>query len=465
MMIKKSIRPLLKTKTGILLLSSLLGTTLPIAGFADLPTSTVANAQMVPSLAPMLQQVMPGVVNILSQGRYNIEDDPFAEPEDNKSRGRQNGKNFEAVGSGVVIDAAKGYILTNAHLTNQANTITVTLSDGRRYRAKLIGQDTASDLAVLQIPAKNLIPIHFADSNKVQVGDFVVAIGNPYGLNQTVTSGIVSALERNDLGIEGYEDFIQTDASINPGNSGGALVNLTGDLVGINTAILAPTGGNIGIGFAIPSDMAKIIMDQIIKYGSVSRGVAGIMMQTVTPDLASGFAEPDAKGALVTQVSPNSPAAGAGIQVGDIIEQVNGEAVENSGQVRNTIGLLRAGSTIQMKILRKGKSIDAKFISADPQVYEKTSRTNDTFLFGMLMRNFDAQVPNFGHVEGVQVVHLDDNCPGWEAGLRPGDIIITANGQAIENLEGLNKLVAQHPDQLLVNVFRGNAAAFFVLKK
>lgn len=454
-------------KKSIILLSTLLAgaaITLPASAVAGLPTAV--DNQSLPSLAPMLHNVMPGVVNILSQGRYNADDDPFADPDDNeKERGRQNGKDFEAVGSGVVIDAKQGYILTNAHLTNQATTITVTLNDGRRFRAKLIGQDTASDLAVLQIPAKNLVAVPFADSNKVQVGDFVVAIGNPYGLNQTVTSGIVSALERNDLGIEGYEDFIQTDASINPGNSGGALVNLNGQLVGVNTAILAPSGGNIGIGFAIPSDMAKIIMDQIIKYGSVSRGIAGVIMQTVTPELASAFNEPDAKGALVTQVSPNSPAAKAGIQVGDIIESVNGESAVNAGQVRNAIGLLRAGSTINMQILRKNQPQNIKFVTADPQSYEKTSRMTNPYLFGMVMRNFDAQVPNWGHVQGVQILHLDDNCPGWQAGLRPGDVIITANSQNVPNLEALNNLAAGNPSQLLVNVFRGNAAAFFVVKK
>ena len=447
-----------------LLLSALLLTAnLPEAMAAGLPTSV--NEQALPSLAPMLHQVMPAVVNILSQGRYNASNEPFADPEELKERGRQNGKDFEAVGSGVVVNAEKGYILTNAHLTNQATRMTVTLSDGRRFTAKLIGQDTPSDLAILQITAHNLTAIPFADSNQVQVGDFVVAIGNPYGLNQTVTSGIVSALERNDLGIEGYEDFIQTDASINPGNSGGALVNLKGQLVGINTAILAPSGGNIGIGFAIPSDMANIIMKQIIQYGSVSRGVAGIIMQTLTPELAAAFNEPNAKGALVTQVAPHSPAQQAGLKVGDVIEAVNNEPASNAGQVRNMIGLLRAGSTVNMKILRDNEEKNMQFVTADTQTYEKMSRTNSPYLFGMVMRNFDAQVPNLGHVQGVQILHLDDNCPGWQAGLRSGDVIITANKTPITNLDTLNNIASNNPAELLVNVFRGNAAAFFVIKK
>lgn len=453
----------MKASHFALILSGLLISSTPILpAMAGLPTSV--DNQALPSLAPMLHQVMPGVVNILSQGRYNLSKDPFADPESSKERGRQNGKDFEAIGSGVIVNAEKGYILTNAHLSNQATTITVTLNDGRRFKAKLLGQDTASDLAVLKIDANNLSAIPFADSNKVQVGDFVVAIGNPYGLNQTVTSGIVSALERNDLGIEGYEDFIQTDASINPGNSGGALVNLKGELVGINTAILAPSGGNIGIGFAIPSDMADIIMKQLIQYGSVSRGLAGLIMQTLTPELALAFNEPNAKGALVTQIAPHSPAEKAGLQVGDVIEEVNNEPAVNAGQVRNIIGLLRAGSTVSMKILRNNQLKDIQFVTADPQSYEQVSRHINPYLFGMVMRNFDAQVPNLGHVQGVQILHLDDNCPGWQAGLRAGDIIITANQATIANLSDLNKTAGSNPSQLLVNVLRGNAAAFFVIK-
>jgi serine protease Do len=436
---------------------------LPTPAIASLPLA-VENKPL-PSLAPMLQKTIPAVVNVAIRGRYNSAADPFIEP-DSKGRGnRRNGKEFHTDGSGVIVDAKDGYILTNAHVTNQADTITVTLNDGRRFQAKLVGQDTASDIAVLKINTTNLTAIPLATASKAQVGDFVVAIGSPFGLKQSVTSGIVSAVQRNDLGIEGYEDFIRTDASINPGNSGGALVNLKGQLVGINTAILAPNGGNVGIGFAIPADMAKNIIDQIIKYGSVSRGVAGIMMQTVTPELAHAFKEPEAKGALVTQVVATAPAAKAGLKVGDIIEAINGEAVNNSGQVRNAIGLVRAGSTIDLQILRNNKKQTIKLVTTEPQEYEKASRESNPFLFGMVMRNFDAQMPNFGHVQGIQILSLKDNCPAWQAGLRPGDLIISANNQPAPDLNKLNKIATQDNEQLLINVFRGNSSAFFVISK
>lgn len=455
-----------KLKTSIILLSSIMtlaaiGVSIP--AMASLPTTV--EGKPLPTLAPMLQKVTPGVVNIDIKGRYNAAADPFADPQGNGRRGRKNGKEFHTDGSGVIIDAKEGYIVTNAHVTNQADTITVTLNDGRRFSAKLIGQDVASDIAVLKIQANNLTAIPLAASNKVQVGDFVVAIGSPFGLKQTVTSGIVSAMQRNDIGIEGYEDFIQTDASINPGNSGGALVNLHGQLIGINTAILAPTGGNVGIGFAIPSDMAKNIMAQIVKYGSVSRGIAGIMMQTVTPELAHAFKEPDAKGALVTQVAVTSPAAKAGLKVGDIIEAVNGEAMNDSGQVRNAMGLVRAGSAVELRILRNNKPQKIKLATTEPQEYEKANRENNPYLFGMMMRNYDAQIPNFGRVQGIQILSLNDNCPAWQAGLRPGDLIVSANNQAVSNLDMLNNVATQDSEQLLVNVFRGNSSAFFVIPK
>lgn len=433
--------------------------------FASLP-STVNNQQM-PSLAPMLHHVMPAVVNITTQGQIDDNDDPFSQPP--QDRGNPNakpqGQQFENIGSGVIVNAKNGIIITNAHLTDQAKIITVTLNDGRRFRAKLIGQDVASDIAVLQIHAKNLTEIKQADSNKIQVGDFVVAIGSPYGLNQTVTSGVVSALQRNNLGIEGYENFIQTDASINPGNSGGALVNLKGQLVGINTAILAPSGGNIGIGFAIPSDMAYSIAEQIIKYGSVGRGIAGIMMQTLTPELADALGEPNAKGALISQVASSSPAAKAGLQVGDIIEKIDGSEVTTAGQVKNTIGLVRAGSKVKIELLRNNKNITTTLETADPEKYDQQNRAADPFLYGLVMKNYDAQVPNFGLVQGVQILHLDDTTPAWQAGLRKGDVITSANRHPVQNLKQLETIAQNSKNELLLNIYRsGGGAAFFVVK-
>lgn len=449
-------------------LCGLMLTATPLIAVAALPALPMnANGQQVQSLAPMLQNIMPCIVNITTQGRFDVNDDPFRDPPQqrvNNDDAEPHGKRFENIGSGVIVDAKNGYILTNAHLTDQARLITVTLNDGRRYRAKLIGQDAASDIAVLQIHAPNLMAMSLADSNKVQVGDFVVAIGSPYGLNQTVTSGVVSATGRNDLGIEGFEDFIQTDASINPGNSGGALVDLQGHLIGINTAILAPNGGNIGIGFAIPSDMAYAIMEQLVKYGSVGRGVAGIMMQSLTPELANAMGEPNTKGALISQVTKNSPADKAGLIAGDVIIKINDTSVTTAGQVKNTIGLLRAGSKVNLTLLRNNKAINTTLVTADPKVFDQQKRSANPYLYGLAMRDFNAQVPNFGLVQGVQILHLNDSTPAWQAGLRAGDVIISANQHPVRSIEQLAQIAQATHNELLLNIYRDNGAAFFVIQ-
>ena len=419
-----------------------------------------------PSLAPMLEKVKPAVVNVLATGKTSNPKEILNDPSDmDGGDPRAKRKNFESIGSGVIVNANEGLILTNSHLIHQATSITVTLSDGRHFKATLIGSDPASDIAVLKIDANKLTEIQLADSSKAKVGDFVVAIGNPYGLTQTVTSGIVSGLERTDLGIEGYEDFIQTDASINPGNSGGALVNLKGELVGINTAILAPSGGNVGIGFAIPTNMAKSLMDQLIEYGKLGRGVVGVFIQNLTPELAHALGEKDAQGALVTNVTPFSPAAEAGIQVGDIIQTINKRPITSAGQVKNTIGLLRVGSKVNIDVLRKNKTMHFHLSSVDPETYKQRLNSQQPFFHGVAMRNFEAEVPGFNRLTGVQTLQIAENSPVWQAGVRPGDVIISVDNEVIHNIDDLYDAAKNVKDSLLVNVFRGNGTMFMIVQK
>jgi serine protease Do/serine protease DegQ len=309
----------------------------------------------------MLERATPAVVNIATEGRIRLPrnpllDDPFFRHFFNLPN-QPIERRTQSLGSGVVVDARGGYVVTNQHVIENAQTITVTLLDGRQLTAKVIGSDPDSDIAVIQIPANNLTALPLADSDTLRVGDFVVAIGNPFGLGQTVTSGIVSALGRTGLGIEGYEDFIQTDASINPGNSGGALVNLRGELVGINTAILAPGGGNVGIGFAIPANMVSQLMTQIVKYGGVRRGQLGVTVQDLTPQLARSFGISETQGAVITQVQPNSGAARAGLKTGDVVTAINDKPVRSSGSLRNTIGLMQVGEEVRLDILRDGRAM------------------------------------------------------------------------------------------------------------
>src|SRR6201993_2918195 len=326
-----------------------------------------------PTLAPMIKKVSPAVVNIATRGTIRergaqnpLLDDPFFRrffdvPPDNGPRARP----FQSAGSGVIFDAHSGYIVTNAHVVENASEITVTLQDGRDLKAEIIGSDTPSDVAVLKVKPDGLTQIPLGDSARVEVGDFVVAIGNPFGLQHTVTSGIISGLSRSGINPDGYEDFIQTDASINPGNSGGALVNLRGELIGINSAILSRTGGNIGIGFALPGNMARSVMEQLVKFGSVKRGQLGVSMYTVTPDIAHSLGLPSAVGALVSQVVDGSPAEHAGIHTGDVITSVNGQPVKSNSELRNTIGLLRVGDKVEIGLLRDGKPLRVTAVIAD----------------------------------------------------------------------------------------------------
>ena len=454
-----SLRHLLST---ILLVLSLATIPLPIQ--AALPA--MVDGQALPTLAPMLEQATPAVVNIATESRVRLRnpllDDPFFRhffniP--NRPRERQT----QSVGSGVVVDAPRGYIITNHHVIEGADTITVTLRDGRQLNAKVIGSDSESDVAVIQVSARDLTALPLANSDQLRVGDFVVAIGNPFGLGQTVTSGIVSALGRTGLGIQGYEDFIQTDASINPGNSGGALVNLRGELVGINTAILAPSGGNVGIGFAIPANMVSRLMNQIVAHGAVRRGQLGVSVQDLTPDLARAFKLSISQGAIIAQVSPRSAAAKAGLKEGDVVLRIDNRPVRDSKDLRNAIGLLEIGETTRLEILREGQSlvIDAKvgeYVSAKAVGEEINPR-----LAGAVFEDIGPNSPLAGRVRGVLVNEVESGSPAARAGLRSNDVVAGVNRHAITNTQELQEL-ASASGSLVLDLIRGQNKLYLMLR-
>lgn len=441
-----------------------------ITGFppaaAALPEAD-GQGHMLPTLAPMLDKTTPAVVNISTRGRVRTEDNPllqdpffrrfFGAPLDTPRE-----RPTQSLGSGVIIDAAKGYILTNNHVIAKADEITVTLRDGRTLTAKLVGADPDTDVAVIQIPAKNIVALPIADSEKLRVGDFVVAIGNPFGLGQTVTSGIVSALGRTGLGIEGYENFIQTDASINPGNSGGALVNLRGELVGINTAIYAPGGGNIGIGFAIPTNMARDIMRQIIEFGEVKRGRLGVQMQNLTPDLAKAFNIEEQQGAIISKITQGSPAAKAGLEAGDIVTSINGRPMNDASTIRTTVGLMRAGEKVNLGILRNGKPRNITLTLGEPE--KITTKNVVPRLAGATLAPIEEDSPLYRRVEGLLVVNIEPRSRAWSANLRKGDVIVSINRQPVRTIAELERAIKDSGKRLLLNIRRGNSSMFIVIQ-
>jgi serine protease Do/serine protease DegQ len=419
----------------------------------------------VPTLAPMIRKVSPAVVNIATRGTIRergtqnpLLDDPFFRrffdvPPDTGPRARP----FQSAGSGVIFDAHSGYIVTNAHVVENASEITVTLQDGRDLKAEIIGSDTPSDVAVLRVKPDGLTQIPLGDSARVEVGDFVVAIGNPFGLQHTVTSGIISGLSRSGINPDGYEDFIQTDASINPGNSGGALVNLRGELIGINTAILSRSGGNIGIGFAIPVNMARSVMDQLIRYGSVKRGQLGVSMYTVTPDIAHSLGLPSVVGALVSQVVEGSPAAHAGIRTGDVITSVNGQPVKSNSELRNTIGLLRVGDKVDIGLLRDGKPLRVTAVIADTTA-ELTGGP------ASIHKSFEGTVlvdaPDAG---GALVQSVEPGSAAAQAGLRAEDVVVGANRGRVSSVRELRER-AKGAAVLVLEVRRGATVLLVALR-
>lgn len=424
---------------------------------AGLPPTT--DQGPLPSLAPMLERVTPAVVNISTITQIQAESHPllsdpffrrfFEQPH------RQRKRNNQSLGSGVIIDAEQGILLTNHHVIDQADAIDVKLQDGRELSAELIGSDPETDIAVLRIPAQDLTAIALGDSDQLRVGDFVVAIGSPFGLSHTVTSGIVSALGRTDLGIEGLESFIQTDASINPGNSGGPLVDLHGRLVGINTAILAPGGGNVGIGFAIPIAMVRAIADQLLEHGKVRRGLLGVAVQDLTPELAKAMDAENTGGALVSGVEPGSAAAAAGLRPGDLIIAVNGQSVAGAAALRTQIGLLQIGTPLKLDLIRDGARIRLQSTVADPYAdYIDGGRLTPILKgakLGNLSRNNGKNRPS-----AVTVGTVEKASPAWQAGLREGDILLQANQKQVSNLEQLGRILRRDRTLTSLHIQRGN---------
>ena len=435
------------------------------AVYAALPTAPSADSPM-PSLAPMVKRVSPAVVNIATRGtikeragqRNPLLDDPFFRrffdtPPDSKPRERQ----FQSAGSGVIVDAKNGYIITNNHVVENASEITITLLDNRSFSAKVIGTDEGADIAVLQAKEPNLVAMALGDSAKLEVGDFVVAVGNPFGLQHTVTAGIVSALGRSGINPEGYEDFIQTDAPINPGNSGGALVNLRGELVGINSAILSGSGGNIGIGFAIPVNMVKGVMDQLIKYGQVKRGILGVNIYNVTPEIAKEFGLADSSGALVAGVAQGSSAERAGIKTGDIITSINGSPMHSTGELRNAIGMLRVGDKVDIGLLRDGKTLKVTALVSERADAETANAAEiNPGLEGVEL--IDA--PQAG---GVTVRSVQEGSPAAQAGLRANDLIVGVGRTPISNTKTF-RAAAKGANVLVLNVRRGQAVLLIPIR-
>ncbi|WP_206674644.1 DegQ family serine endoprotease [Rheinheimera pleomorphica] len=419
-----------------------------------------SNDQEMPTLAPMLEQATPAVVHISVEGSREVRQ---RLPEAFRYFFGPRGPNeyreerpFKGLGSGVVIDADKGYIVTNNHVIQDAKDIEVRLKDGRTFTAKKLGADPESDIALLQIEAKKLVQLPLADSDKIRVGDFAIAIGNPFGLEQTVTSGIISALGRGGLGIEGFEDFIQTDAAINSGNSGGALVNLRGELIGINTAILGPNGGNIGIGFAIPSNMMKNLVDQIVEHGEIRRGSLGIRGQDVTADLTEAMNLSVSRGAFINEVLADSAADKAGLKSGDVIISMNGNRINSFLELRAKVATLGAGREAKLGILRDGKERTVTVKLQELASGQVAANQIHPMLEGAELSNADKG--------GVKIDSVANNSPAAQIGLLTDDVILGVNRQRVANLAELRKALENRNGIAALNIQRGNTTLYVLIR-
>lgn len=429
---------------------------------AAIPSQVPGQAAL-PSLAPMLEKVLPAVVSVQVEGtavqsqripdelkKYFGDDAPD-----------QQAQPFEGLGSGVVIDAAKGYVLTNNHVISHADKISVQMNDGREFDAKLIGGDDQSDIALLQLQnPTGLTQIAIADSDKLRVGDFAVAVGNPFGLGQTATSGIVSALGRSGLNLEGLENFIQTDASINRGNSGGALLNLNGELIGINTAILAPGGGSVGIGFAIPSNMARTLAQQLIEFGEVKRGLLGIKGMEMSADIAKAFNLNVQRGAFVSEVLPNSGSAKAGVKSGDVIVSLNDKPLSSFAELRSRIATTEPGAVVKLGLLRDGKPMDVQ-VTLD----KSTSSSASAEMIAPALQGAtlsDGQLKD--GTKGITLESVEKSSPAAQAGLHQDDVIIGVNRVRVQSIAEMRKVLESKPTIIALQIVRGNDTLYILLR-
>ena len=448
--------------TALILIALLACSTPGTTAQAQLPARV--GGQDVPTLAPLVKQVEPAVVSIATKGTVSaaanpLMEDPFFRrffgfPDQQQQQRR---RQVQSAGSGVIVDAAKGYILTNHHVVENAEEIEVVLTDNRNLKAKVVGSDSGTDIALLQVEGgKGLVQMKLGNSDQVQVGDFVLAIGNPFGLQHTVTSGIISALGRSGINPDGYEDFIQTDASINPGNSGGALVNLRGELVGINSAIFSNSGGNIGIGFAIPVNIAKSIMNQILQFGEVKRGLLGVSISDFNADSAKAYGvDGTAEGALVQEVADGSAAEQAGIEVGDVIVSIDGQRIKGASDLRNTVGLKRSGESVRVDLIRDGKR---RQVTAKLSEVSSTARIGGEDihpgLAGAELANHEGKAEQFAG-PGVRIESVEPGSPAAVAGLLANDIIVSVNRIRVRNVRELQQAAGQQ-SLLILSIRRGN---------